>query len=53
MPWQQSERVGRNPKNGKLHVIKPRISVKFKPSRDLLKLLNERRDEANQNEDGL
>lgn len=53
VPWQQSERLGRNPKNGKPHVIQPRISVKFKPGLDLLKLLNEKRNEANPNEDSL
>lgn len=39
--WKQEERMGRNPKNGKMHVIPPRVSVKFKPGKGLLARLNE------------
>ena len=39
-PWKQTKRMGRNPRNGQLHIIEPRISVKFKPGRTLLKRLN-------------
>lgn len=39
-PWGQTERVGRNPKTGKTCIIKPRVSVKFKPGKRLLRDLN-------------
>lgn len=39
-PWKQVERLGRNPKNGIPCQIVPRISVKFKPGKFLLKTLN-------------
>lgn len=39
--WKQAERMGRNPKNGKVYTIPPRISVKFKPGKGLLTRLNE------------
>ena len=38
--WKQTERLGRNPRTGISVLIKPRTSVKFKPGKDLLKLLN-------------
>jgi DNA-binding protein HU-beta len=38
--WKQTERVGRNPKNGVECMIKPRTSVKFKPGKFLLEDLN-------------
>lgn len=38
--WQQTERLGRNPRNGKPCMIPPRISVKFKPGKLLLRSLN-------------
>ena len=34
----KKKRIGRNPKSGKLHEIKERISISFKPS---IKLINE------------
>lgn len=40
-PWQQTERVGRNPKTGEPFMIEPRVSVKFKPGKSLLKALNQ------------
>ena len=39
--WEQTERLGRNPKTGSPVTIPPRSSVKFKPGRDLLKSLNQ------------
>ncbi len=38
--WKQTERIGRNPRNGVSYVIKPRKSVKFKPGKLLLRQLN-------------
>ena len=38
--WKQKERIGRNPRTGISVLIKPRTSVKFRPGKDLLKLLN-------------
>ena len=40
VPWQQSERLARNPKTGEEVMITPRVSVKFKAGSDLLKELN-------------
>lgn len=40
--WKQTERSGRNPRNGTPHMIEPRTSVKFKPGKELLKRLNEK-----------
>jgi len=40
-PWQQTERLGRNPRTGEECTIVPRISVKFKPGKYLLKKLND------------
>ena len=39
-PWQQTERLGRNPRTGKGCMIAPRTSVKFKPGKYLLEKLN-------------
>jgi len=39
-PWQQTERQGRNPRTGEGCMIAPRVSVKFKPGKYLLKKLN-------------
>lgn len=40
-PWQQTERLARNPRTGEEVMITPRVSVKFKAGSDLLKDLNE------------
>lgn len=37
----QPGRMGRNPKNGKMHIIPSRMSLKFKPGKGLLARLNE------------
>ena len=34
----KNKRIGRNPKSGKIHEIKKRVSISFKPS---IKLINE------------
>lgn len=39
-PWVQTERAGRNPRNGTPCTIRKRTSVKFKPGKDLLEVLN-------------
>lgn len=39
-PWRQSERAARNPRTGTPCVIPPRVSVKFKPGKLLLKAIN-------------
>ena len=39
-PWVQGEREGRNPRTGQTCLIAPRVSVKFKPGKLLLKTLN-------------
>lgn len=39
-PWEQAERLGRNPRNGASCTITARISVKFKPGKELLRQLN-------------
>lgn len=39
--WKQTGRMGRNPKNGEIYMIPPRISLKFKPGKGLLARLNE------------
>lgn len=41
-PWTQTERLGRNPKTGVPIMIRPRKSVKFKPGKGLLSVLNKR-----------
>ena len=38
--WKQTERIGRNPRNGVAYIIRARKSVKFKPGKLLLKRLN-------------
>lgn len=38
--WQQTERLGRNPKTGNPVTISARNSVKFKPGKSLLENLN-------------
>ena len=38
--WQQSAREGRNPRTGKPAAIPARNSLKFKPGKKLLELLN-------------
>ena len=40
--WDQVERPGRNPKTGKPCLIRARKSIKFKPSRFLIRGLNKR-----------
>lgn len=40
LPWEQSERVGRNPRTGKECKISKRISVKFRPGKKLIDKLN-------------
>lgn len=39
-PWEQTARPGRNPRNGADCIIRARLSMKFKPGRELLKQLN-------------
>lgn len=39
-PWPQSLRIGRNPRTGAACLIAPRISIRFKAGKDLLKKLN-------------
>lgn len=43
-PWKQTERPGRNPRNGNPCMIQPRTSVKFKPSKTLLNRINQGED---------
>lgn len=38
--WEQTERLGRNPRTGVSCTIRPRNSVKFKPGKTLLQALN-------------
>lgn len=38
--WEQTERIGRNPRTGTTCMIHPRNSVKFKPGKFLLNRLN-------------
>lgn len=40
LPWEQTERAGRNPQTGKECMIRRRISVKFKPGKGLLNKIN-------------
>lgn len=40
MPWQQTERMGRNPRTGQKCVITERMSVKFKPGKGLIEKIN-------------
>lgn len=39
-PWPQNPRMGRNPRTGTACPIAPRMSVRFKAGKDLLKKLN-------------
>lgn len=39
-PWKQVERIGRNPRTGKICPIRERISVKFKPGKGLIDKIN-------------
>lgn len=41
-PWEQTERPGRNPRTGAPCAIRARTSVKFKPGKNLLEVLNTR-----------
>lgn len=41
VPWEQTERSGRNPRTGTPCTIRKRTSVKFKPGKHLLKALND------------
>ena len=41
-PWQQTERLGRNPKSGQECAIPKRVSVKFKPGKGLIAKINEK-----------
>ncbi|MDH6534639.1 HU family DNA-binding protein [Parabacteroides sp. 52] len=43
--WQQTERMGRNPKTGEECRIESRTSVKFKPGKALLEALNQERNQ--------
>ena len=38
--WEQTAREGRNPRTGEAWLIRPRLSAKFKPGKNLLKDLN-------------
>ena len=38
--WRQTERMGRNPKTGVNVLIPARNSIKFKPGKELLEMLN-------------
>lgn len=40
-PWEQTERTGRNPRTGIPCTIPSRVSVKFKPGKQLLEALND------------
>lgn len=42
--WNQTERMGRNPRTGETCPIEARTSVKFKPGKFLLKALNEKKE---------
>lgn len=42
MPWKQVERMGRNPKSGRVCVIPERVSVKFKPGKGLIEKVNQK-----------
>lgn len=41
--WEQTARPGRNPRTGDTCMIKPRTSVKFRPSENLLEKLNKKK----------
>ena len=40
MPWNQAERLGRNPRSGVECIIPKRVSVKFKPGKGLIEKIN-------------
>ena len=40
MPWNQAERLGRNPRSGVECTIPKRVSVKFKPGKGLIDKIN-------------
>lgn len=40
--WEQSERMGRNPRTGVSCMIRRRKSIKFKPGKDFLYVLNDK-----------
>lgn len=40
--WEQSERMGRNPRTGKSCPIRKRMSVKFKPGKGLIEKINQK-----------
>lgn len=42
LPWEQAERIGRNPRTGTECTIPKRMSVKFKPGKGLIDKLNEK-----------
>lgn len=42
--WNQSARVGRNPRTGETCMIRPRTSIKFRPSDKLLNKLNKKEE---------
>ncbi|WP_293716392.1 HU family DNA-binding protein [uncultured Parabacteroides sp.] len=42
MPWEQAERMGRNPRTGQECMIRKRVSVKFKPGKGLIGKINEK-----------
>lgn len=42
--WKQTERLGRNPRNGVPCVIRSRCSVKFRPGKAFLSKLNRGKD---------
>ena len=42
MPWQQTQRVGRNPRSGQECTIPERTSVKFKPGKGLIEKINKK-----------
>lgn len=44
--WEQAERMGRNPRTGKACRIAPRVSVKFKPGKQLLEALNKKENDC-------
>ncbi len=43
-PWAQSQRLGRNPRTGENCLITPRMSVRFKAGKDLLKVMNKQKE---------
>ena len=45
--WKQTGRLGRNPRYNTPCMIAPRNSIKFKPSKQILKRLNDDKAESN------